>query len=101
AADLETGALIAGRGVDRAALPLDALDDLARVHLARALEDEVLEAMRPARGRLALPARAAAHRDGQGQGPETRHRVADHADAVGEGVQTGGQGFSFRRSRAT
>jgi hypothetical protein len=47
-AHLETGPLIAGGGVDRAALALDGLDDLERRSAARALEHHVLQKMRPA-----------------------------------------------------
>ena len=90
-ADLETGALIAGRGVQRAALGLDPFDDLARAHVARALEHQMFQAVGPARGRLGLPFGSAAHGDGQGQGAQAGHGIADDADAVGEGMERGGQ----------
>ncbi|MNE29304.1 hypothetical protein D3C80_1227800 [compost metagenome] len=84
--DLEAGALIAGGGVDRAAFGLDPLDDVARAHVAGALEHQMLQQVRPAGAGLVLHPRPAAHGDGQGEGPKTGHGVADDADAVGQGV---------------
>ncbi|MNE14672.1 hypothetical protein D3C80_1075600 [compost metagenome] len=91
-ADLKAGALIAGGGVDRAALGLDALDDVARPHVPSALEHQMLQQVRPAGAGLVLHPRPAAHGDGQGEGPKTGHGVADDADAVGQGVKASGQG---------
>ncbi|MNC65486.1 hypothetical protein D3C75_1157820 [compost metagenome] len=85
-ANLEAGALIASGGVDRAALGLDPLDDVARAHVPGALEHQMLQQMRPAGSGLILHPRPAAHGDSQGEGPETGHGVADDANAVGQGV---------------
>jgi hypothetical protein len=98
--NLETGALIAGGGVQRAALGLDPLDDLARAHVAGALEHQMFETVGPAGRRLRLPLGAAAHGDGQGQGAQAGHGITDDADAVGQGVEGCGQGVSLLRSRA-
>ena len=110
--NLETGPLIAGGGVQRPALGLDPLDDLACAHLAGTFEDEMFETVGPARRRFGFPFRPAAHGDGQGQRAQAGHGVADDPDAVGEGVEGGGQeklssvspegvrARSLRRSRA-
>ncbi len=98
--NLETGALIAGRGIDRAPLGLDPFDDLARRHVTGPLEHQVFKQVGPARLGLGLPSRPAPHCHRQGQGPQSRHRVTDQPDTVGQGVQRCGQDFSFRRTRA-
>ena len=51
---------------------LDRLDDVARRALAGALENHVLQQVRPARARLVLPARAAAGDDARGPGSRSR-----------------------------
>ena len=71
-AELVAGPLIAGGGVELAALGLDDLDDVAGRALAGALEDHVLQQVRPAVAVLVLPARAAADDHRQGQGLEAR-----------------------------
>ena len=76
-ADLEAGPLVAGGGVDLAALGLDGLDDVAGRASAGALEDHVLEQVRPAGPRRVLPARAAAGDDAERQGLEAGGGVAD------------------------
>jgi hypothetical protein len=88
-ADLEAGPLIAGGGVDVAARSLDHLDDVAGRAAARALEDHVLQEVRPAGAGLVLPTRATPGDDGQGHGLQAGHGVADDPDAVGKGMDPG------------
>ncbi len=86
---LEAGALVAGGGVDVTARGLDHLDDVARRALAGALEHHVLEQVRPARLRLRLVQRAAADDDGERQGLQARHRIADDAGSVRQHMNVG------------
>ena len=88
-ADLEAGAIVAGGGVELAALGLDGLDDLTRCPLAGGPKHHVLEQMRPAGLVRALIACAAPDRHRERQGLQPRHRVADDSDAVGKGVDGG------------
>ena len=97
--DLEHGALIAGRGIDRAAAALDALDDLARRHLARPLEHHMLEEVGPARLFRAFVTRPCGNGHTDRHGLEPGDGITDDADAIGEGVKAKGQDVSFRRRR--
>ena len=70
---------------------IDALDDLARAHVARALEDQMLQQMRPAGSGFILHAGAAVDGHGHGDGAQAGHGVAHDAHAVGQGVKTSSQ----------
>jgi hypothetical protein len=96
-ADLEAGALVAGGGVEVAALRLDHLDEVTGGTSAGALEDHVLQQVRPAGTGLVLAARAAAGDDGKRDRLQPRHRITDDADAVGETVNPGGGRLRPRR----
>ncbi len=103
ATHLEAGPLIAGGGVDMAALLFDRLDDISGRAASRALEHHVFEQMRPAVVGLVLPPRAASDHDGQGQALKPGHGVAHDPDAIvqamhARGGQTLIQGFKVSSS---
>src|SRR6202034_3395700 len=82
--DLEAGPLVAGGGIELAALALYGLDQLPRRSRASALEDHVLEEVRPAVACGVLLARSASGGDAQREGSVAGRRIADDAHAVGE-----------------
>ena len=82
---LETGPLIAGGGVDRAALGLDPLDDLARGHVAGALEHQMLQQVRPAGPIQRLPPRPALDGDDD-VGTVGAHRLDRTGGEIGPGA---------------
>ncbi len=78
-----------GIGVERAADVLDLLGDDARRPRGGTLEDHVLEQVRDAVGPRLLEPRAGVDVEADRDRLDVGHRLADDADAVGEGRQPG------------
>src|SRR5205814_4850741 len=78
-------------GVELPADRVELLRDLARRSALGSLEEQVFDEVGDPRIALRLIARAGIDPDSQRDGVGVRHRLADDADAVGEGVEVASQ----------